>query len=248
LAWGALALMLVEIGLAVDWPFLAEQGHALAALTFGRLFLGEFAALGHVLELSDRLITVLATVALFYYLCWRLRQQRPGASEHDVGLARVYLWMAAVLVTALVRVELGRVLAGGGWALFALGLLVVGVKRHDVDLRYQSYMLGALSFVRGWTSNFQAPDASSEPRLEIGVAAVVIASFYLAEFFVPRDWRQAGSADAQEEGNPARWADRHARELFSILATILLSTLLFHHVAPELLTVAWALEGLMLLA
>ena len=60
--------------------------------------------------------------------------------------------------------------------------------------------------------------------------------------------RQTGSAVAQEEGNPARWADRHARELFSILATILLSTLLSHEVSPGILTVAWALEGLVLLA
>ena len=114
LAWGALALMLVEIGLAVDWPCLAEQGHALAALTFGRLFLAEFAALGHVLELSDRLITVLATVPLFYYLSWRLRPQRRTASEHHARLARVYLWMAAIVVT----VGLGLVVHALGWGWF----------------------------------------------------------------------------------------------------------------------------------
>lgn len=251
LAWGGFALVLVETGAGIGWPFLANCGHALAVVTFGRLFLANFVAGGEVFGISTRLLTVAPCVPLFYYLGQRVdSRQSTAIRSRRSALARMYVWIAPVVVAALLRFELGRVFAPGGWAVFALLILVLAVKRRDVDYRLQSYLLSAAAFVRGWTTNFEAPEAFGGLPIEVGIAGVVIASLYAAEFVLPRIWLEHPStADGmQKDESLLNWVDSHARQIFSILATALLAAMLFHNVPSGFLTVAWALQGLVLLA
>jgi uncharacterized membrane protein len=195
------------------------------------------------------LLTSLPLVPLFYYLAQYLHsRQSSGADVRRGTLERLYIWMAPIVVAVLMRFELGRVFTASGWAVFGLALLVLAVKRRDVDYRIQSYVLFGMAFVRGWTTNFEAGFVN-DLSLELAVATVVIGSLYAAEFVVPRFWHDRRSApDAGEASHPLLlWVDLHARELFSILATLLLGAVLFHDVSAGLLTVAWAMQGLVLL-
>jgi hypothetical protein len=233
-AWALQSLLLMELSFLLPVPFLRTQGHLVGALAVGRLFLANFTGTGATGVVSHRLLTVLPVVALHYYLYSRLRDQ----------LARVYLYSAAVLLAVLMRFELGRVLTVDGWAVFALLLVVCGIRWNNPDLRWQSYALALAAFLRSWTTNFYTPESLAGMSGRILSATIVIASFYAGYCFSPR--REAGGTG----GGPRLlgWLDWNARVMFSLLGTALLALLLFYEVKGGLLTVAWGLEGVALMA
>ncbi|MBI4875510.1 MAG: DUF2339 domain-containing protein, partial [Acidobacteria bacterium] len=83
-----------------------------------------------------------------------------------------------------------------------------------------SYFCAGLSFLHVWEANF--------PSEEMVTAGAVAATLYGAEFLAHRSPR--------------------ARAFFSALATLLVAGLLWHEVSDRMLTVAWGVEGLLLLA
>jgi uncharacterized membrane protein len=121
-----------------------------------------------------------------------------------------------------------------GWAVFALVLLIAGQRWNNVDLRWQSYAIAALTFWRSWTTNFYAPESFAGVTGRILTGAVVIACFFAAQLLLPHSNDRTG-------------LERHARTFYSMLATLLLTALLFHEVSGSVLTVAWGLEGVSLL-
>ena len=101
-------------------------------------------------------------------------------------------------------------------------------------MRWQSYAIAALAFWRSWTTNFYAPDSFWGASGRIGTGAVVIACFFAAQLVIPQSSDRTGP-------------ERHTRLFYSMLATVLLTVLLFHEVSGSILTVAWGLEGVALL-
>jgi Predicted membrane protein (DUF2339) len=136
---------------------------------------------------------------------------------------RAYLWGAAILAVALMRFELGRSMAVVGWALLGLVLYRTGLVRKIADLRWQSFFIAMLAFWRCWNTDFSIPWT--------GVAVIVC--FYTAQVLSPREG----------EG-----LEQHARTFYSVLASVLLAVLLFYEVSGGVLTMAWGVEGLALLA
>jgi uncharacterized membrane protein len=134
---------------------------------------------------------------------------------------RFYLYSATILALALMHLEMYRLYTVTGWAVFALALLYCGQRLNQRDLRWQSYAVAALAFARCWAFNFGTPEA-------ILTSAVVIACLYAAQLLTERA--------------------TIPRFLFSLLAVVLLAGLLFDQVSGSLLTVAWGLEGIALLA
>jgi uncharacterized membrane protein len=134
---------------------------------------------------------------------------------------RFYLYSAAILALLLMHLEMSRSAAITGWAAFALALLWCGRQLNEQDLRWQSYAIAAIAFGRCWALNFGTPDA-------ILTSGVVIACLYAAQLLTERST------------NP--------RFYFLLLATILTAGLLYDQVSGNVLTVAWGLEGIALLA
>ncbi len=234
-AWAIVSLLLIEIGFALDAASLRFQGHIAAACSVGRLFFANFTGLGSVGFLSHRLVTVVPVIVSQYYQWSRQNAARARLQDWEPPLSRVYLYAAAVLGVVLMRFELGRVLTVTGWAAFALGLLILGNRWNNLDLRWQSYALSALVFWRSWTTNFYAPESFAGVSGRILTGAFVVACFYAAHVLTPR--RPAEDTSLE----------RHARLFYSMLASVLLAVLLFYEVSGSMLTVAWGLEGVALL-
>jgi uncharacterized membrane protein len=240
LAWGVVGLLLVEAGLALDLAALRRQGHFVAAATFGRLFLANFTAPGGFHGLSHRLITVAPIVAFFYYLRSRIKSEQRAS--------QAYSYAAAILLVVLGRFELGRTDAVLGWAALGPIWLVLGTRWRDRDLRLQSYLTAALAFGRSWATNFYLTGSYYGLPERIATTVPVIAALYGAKAFClfNRD------AFPQEERGQATsrltLVDANARVLFSILGSFLLTLLLYYEVQGNLLTIAWAIEGLVILA
>jgi uncharacterized membrane protein len=169
---------------------------------------------------------VLPFAALCYYLYDLTERARDRAS-------RLYLYAGAILIVCLARFELGRTMTVAGWAIFGVALLYFGHRLQKPDLRLQSYALALLTFVRCWVTNFYIPESLLGVPARILTAAVVIGAFYAEEFLSPR----GRDIDARF----------HPRTVFSVLATVLLTALVFHEASGSLLTVAWGMEGIGLL-
>ncbi len=265
-AWGLLGLLLIEVGYWLPLPSLRLQGHALAFSAFARTFLANFVGLGETAGISHRILTVVPLIGLYYYLASKLEVEaaiEPGARSENAAatgrswglasfgirsaeahLARIYLYLPVILAVVLIRFELGRVLAVIGWTVLAFVLMILGVRWNREDFRWQAYLLGVLVFARSWSTNFYvAGDVFGLPgRLATG--ALVVIGLYACQFVSPR--RRDDSASDSTPGARG-WLDVHSRTFFSLLATALLTLLLFYEVSGRLLTVAWTLEGTLLL-
>ncbi|OGA42561.1 MAG: hypothetical protein A3G24_25130 [Betaproteobacteria bacterium RIFCSPLOWO2_12_FULL_62_13] len=247
--WGIIGLLLFELGFSLAYPLLRRQASVVLALAFGRLFLTNFTGMGETFAISHRVLTVLPLIVLFYYLWARLkdeaRQQRALPWEQWVAI--LYLYAPVVLAVALIRFEAGRVLAVVGWALLGVGLLIAGIRLNNRDLRWQSYAVAILTFARCWATNFYIPESLAGMFGRVFAGTVVTASFFAAQFLSPRH----GDETLTIEGNWLRRLlirfDARGRTVFSLLAIILLTVLIFYEVSGNLLTVAWALEGAVLL-
>lgn len=235
-AWAALSMLLVEIGLAFDLPFLRLEGHLMAASAFGRLFFANMLTLGSYGFLTHRLASTLPVAIAFYHQWARQREESPRLREWEALAGRIYLYAGSIVVFALLRFELGRVFAVAGWAAFTLALLWSGERWKLSDLRWQSYVVAVLAFVRSWTTNFYDPASLTGTAGRIGIAAFVIACLYAAQLIVPR------GVNTREN------VERYARLYFSMLATVLTTILLYHEVSGSVLTLAWSVEAVLLLA
>ena len=225
-AWGAIALLLVETGVALPFPAATANGHALVLCGIARLFAANFAIAGRTFGMSHRLLTVLPFAILCYYLYTVTEKARDR-------FARLYLYAGTALAVVLIRFELGVTIAAAGWAVFGVALLYFGLRLDKADLRRQSYGLAIWTFVRSWTTNFYAPESLLGVNQRVITGAIVIASFFMGEFLSPRGQQAAPRVKA--------------RTMFSVLATVLLTALLFYEVSGRLLTVAWGVEGIALL-
>ncbi len=230
-----MSLLLIEAGFALDAPGLRLQGHIAAASSFGRLFFANFVGLGSVDFVSHRILTVVPVIVAQYYEWSRQKSAAAQLKDWERPLGRIYLYTAAVLGVVLMRFELGRVLTVTGWSAFALGLLILGNRWNNLDLRWQSYALSALTFWRSWTTNFYAPESFGGISGRILTGTLVVACFYAAHLLTPRRTAEDRSIE------------RHARLYFSMLASVLLAVLLFYEVSGSMLTVAWGIEGIALL-
>lgn len=231
MAWAALALAAAEISFPAAAPVLGRTANAVAIAAFVRLFFANFTNLGETFHISHRLLSVLPVSAVLLYL-WR----RFGADPDGRRFARWHLWAAVISTFVLLRFELGRTPTAAGWAGLALVVYYLGLRRADWDFRWQAYAIALAAFLRGWTTGFQIPDSFGGMPARVLTAAAVIAAFYAAQLLTPR----TPPADATA-------AEVHARTYFSVLATVLLTALLFHEISGSLLTIAWGLEGVALL-
>jgi len=239
LAWGVVGLLLVEAGLALDRAALRHQGHVVAAATFGRLFLANFTAPGGFRGLSIRLITAVPIVTFFYYLRSRLKD--------DTRASRAYSYAAAIVLVVLARFELGRTEAVLGWAALALGWLVLGIAWQDRDFRFQSYLAAALAFGRSWATNFYLTGSFYGLPERIATTVPVIAVLYVANACCLARRDAFARLGAGETAGRLALLDANARVLFSLLGTFLVTLLLYYEVQGNLLTIAWAIQGLVVL-
>ena len=250
LAWAVLGLLLVEAGIGLDQMPLKVQGHAIIALGVGRLFLANFAAPGEIFGLSHRLITVVPIVAILYYLRSRVSggQGVGRGLQIETRLPQAYSYAAATLLFVLVRFEFSRALAVIGWAALGLVFLIIGILRQDRDFRIQSYLLAGLTFWRSWSTNFYLIGTYYGIPERIATSVPVIAAFYACKLLCLFKRQAFPQAERGQSLSPLARVDINARILYSLLASALLTLLLYYEMQGNLLTITWTVEGFVLLA
>lgn len=250
LGWGGVALLLFQVGLW--WPRADLRWHAFiaAGLAVGRLFLANFTNAGMTGVVSHRVLTVVPVILLLYEFAARLTDVRlrgiVRASER--AIARVFLWAGTLVLVVLMRFELGRVLAVAGWAVLAVVLLLLGRRRGDHELRWQSHVIALITFARSWGTHFYVPEAPDGLLRPWVLGGFVVAALFAAELLCPPDAACPRTRARSVIGRLLAWLDDRRRSYYCILGTVLLGVLLIHEMPSSLLTAALGIEGGVLLA
>lgn len=200
MGWGLLALVLMETGYARERRWIALQAHVLCGAAFLRVFVANYPVFSETAGISHRLLTVLPVIALAWH----------GYRRSESLYARFYSWAGVLMLGSLIRFELGRDFAVIGWALLMLTLIHAGRAFADRDFLWQGYALAAITFARGWATNFSS---------SIPMAIAVIACFHLSQFRLSRD-------------------HRYGRPAMALMGSALLSILLYYEISGSLLTIA----------
>jgi len=124
------------------------------------------------------------------------------------------------------------------WTALAWILYLTGRRFDQFDLRFEGYLAAGLVFWRTLSRDF--PDAQMYAGIPLRVitGALIILSFYALEILAPRfKWPAA-----------LRRIDLLAPHVIAIFATVLWATLLAIEVSGRVLTLAWAGQGVAILA
>jgi hypothetical protein len=167
---------------------------------------------------GPRLLTAAPVAAAHYWLFAR--------SAGLPGFRRVYLYTAALAMALLLHVESAHPFRSVAWAAGMLVYLWAGRCLALWDLRVQGYALGAAALAR-----FAVADLGKAHVTEVGaaVAAALFAAYFLAR---------------REEST----TDRAAAHAAPVAGALAVGLLLWDRVSGGMLTMAWGVEGLALLA
>jgi hypothetical protein len=248
LAWGFLALGLFEIGKATQLAQLTRQAHVLAALSFARLFMANFIALGQSMGISHRLLSVLPITALLYYLYVEtLAAPRLKLFGRELDLPRLYVWAAGIALVALARFELGRAYAVVGMAPLFVAFVLVGRRFAIVDFRAQAYLVAVLTFARCWATNaYLVGAAFGMPERLVTMVPVIVAFAVTTAICLRPSGISYGSG-----GNVLRrslsFADANPQHVFAFLGAALTAILFYYELPIGWVTLALAIEALILI-
>ncbi|MEP7352297.1 MAG: DUF2339 domain-containing protein [Acidobacteriota bacterium] len=128
-AYAALALLSVELGVRLNAPNLVRMGRVLSLASVGSLFLLD------IPNGAPRISNVLLLAGSQWYLWFRTRRSR---------VAFLHGWVAAILVGVLIPWETNQYPVAF-WSLFGVGLTCVAKYFRLRDLRLQAAMLAAVA-------------------------------------------------------------------------------------------------------
>ncbi len=227
-AWAALALAWIVIASLLNVNAFRWLAAGLLGMAYVRLLGVNLTAAWEYQNVAERWMIPLFVIGILYF-AWHVFRRVPDQLQQS--FAPVFTWFGVIPALWLLSLEVDRFYLVGAWAALALLFLIAGLRTGVGAFRWQSYTVSALSAISCLVINFAASGrVEMLPRI-LG-ASLLIALLFTAEFLLPRN---AIALSAREP---------HARSYFSILATLLLTALLYHEVSGGLLTVAWGLEAL----
>jgi hypothetical protein len=164
-------------------------------------------------------------------LYWAWHVFRRVAKGYQHSFAPVFSWLGAIAAVRLCGLGVDRLYLVSAWGMLFVALLIAGLRLQVGVFRWQGYCIGALAAVSCACINFNQA-GSMHAFARMSGAVLLIATFFMAEFLLPRDPNLLGVGE------------RIARPLTSIAGTVLLTGLLYHEVSGGLLTVAWSFQAL----
>ncbi len=248
-AWGALGLLLVEIGLKFPFSSLRKIGHFIALLSFGRFFMANIDTAGHSFGISHRLLIGAPLFLLYCHLFYRCADESESAlsNSSERTFIRVYLYLPVLLLVALCRFKLGRGMTTPAWGILSIVLQILGNKLQLVDLRRQSVILAGIAVAHGWGTDLKSLDQGSFISERWVIGLTTIASLYICQAMAPRESLTRVHDFEREPTGIGYYLEERGRIIYSIGGSFLLAFLLYLEVSGSLLSLGWAVQGVVLL-
>ncbi len=246
LAWGLLAIALIETGEEFKGLGLLGQGRLLLIAAFARIFFADLNASTRLGPFTSRTLTVSVLAAIFYWAATKSGPTRWRAA---------YLWFGSIAIAALLRFELPISWVAVAWAILAAALYAAGQRLTQRALRLQCYTFTVLTAVRCAFDNFYQRGPWHFTNIRVATVTAV-AIIFLALAFISRRIKASTPALADPaKPVPANskfarirtwlaWIDRHPYHLFFFTAAILVTRLLSVEIHHGYLTAAWGAEAI----
>jgi Predicted membrane protein (DUF2339) len=246
LAWGILAIALIETGEEFKGLGLIGQGRLLLIAAFARIFLADLNAATRIGPVTSRTLTITVLAAIFYWAATKSGPTRWRAS---------FLWFGTIAIAALARFELPISWVAVAWAILAAALYALGQRFSQRALRLQCYAFTVLTAIRCAFDNFYQRGPWHFTNIRVATVSAV-AIIFLALAFTSRRIKLATPA-APTDVNPEvassklgrirswiAWLDRHPYHLFFFTSAILITRLLSIEIHHGYLTAAWGAEAI----
>ena len=220
IAWIAVGVVLMELGI-FGWPAeIRRFAMGLAAVSAGWMLINDIVPLGNHGPWIPRLLPAGASL-LAYWIAWRSR-------ETDGPVRIVAAWTATGFLAVSMWAALPPDAVAACWAFYALALLAAGLRWKKPQISGLSCALAIVAY-SWWAVNLLLlPAGAGLSASTLAGCAGTIACYYAAQLLSPRG---------------------HVIRLYtSLLATTLTSLLLYQHVSGRMLTIAWGIQGVALLA
>jgi hypothetical protein len=203
IAWAALALVLLEVGLRERdlGPRLQSYGALAGALAW--LVVVNFQSGTQAAWTDPRLWAGAGVIAACLLLYERLGRAEDGMLARERAIVGgAVMWCASALVSSLLYMELPEAWLAAGWACFALVLAGAALLRDGARLRGKSLILAGMVVARGLAINLgpvlvAAEAGSNWNRLAFFTAVALLAAAVPIGFLLRRK--------ALPEGQRAHW-------------------------------------------
>ncbi len=246
LAWGILAIVLIETGEEFKGLGLIGQGRLLLIAAFARIFFADLNAATRIGPVTSRTLTITVLAAIFYWAATKSGPTRWRAS---------FLWFGTIAIAALARFELPISWVAVAWAILAAALYALGQRISQRALRLQCYTFTVLTAVRCAFDNFYQRGPWYFTNIRVATVSAVAIIFLALAFTSRRIKKITPAAPAETEPESANsklarirgwiaWLDRHPYHLFFFTAAILITRLLSIEIHHGYLTAAWGAEAI----
>jgi len=250
-AWALFGAGLLELGLIrlhsnKQW---CAQAYIALGAAFLRIFFVNMNAAGAAGEFSPRVYTTAPIALLFYYAYWRLDSagQLP-VKELTRRSAAILSWMGTITVVALLRFELPPDWVVASWAVVVYALLAVARRTERVAFVAQAVALTVAVAFRTAMYNFYNhsyfADLNWQQRWLPAAAAIALLFAALYPAFRVRAW--AASAAELFQKPIIGPLLRRPEQLVFFAAAGLMAVLLYLEVPHARVTIAWALDAIIL--
>jgi len=241
LAWAALGIVLLEIGLRLNAGFLRWQGYTALSASFVGLLVINFTAPAAPTPISPRVWRALTLTAAYYYADVRL--QRSAISRRNRALHRagsLFAYCGTLALSGWLFVELQPPWVAASWAALAFATLAVASRQLRHDFLHQAFLLVLAVVFRMLTYNFFQSDPVDvsfwrSQQYYSGVAIALLFAALPLAFALRRSRLGATSGFV---------LDAYPEQVFFFVPFGLLTALVALESSRGQLTVAWGVEGL----
>lgn len=252
-AWAIFGVLLFEVGRHPRWHALRLPAQAAFIAAFIRiLFFANLNAAGAPGELSPRLYTILPVAAIFYYVYWQLgwhSEMVPAEEGARRRASHLHAYMAAILIAAVLRVELAADWVIAGWSAMVVLLMAVAWRTRLNIFLDQALLLSAALAFRAVFYNFAERSYFggpwSERFLDVGLACLGLL-LALPFAFRLRRHEQAGESAFGEVGQAVGGALRRPDQVLFFVPVLLLTVLLALEMRSGMVTVSWGVLGVVI--
>ena len=245
LGWGAFALLMLETGAWRESANLRLQAYVAGISCFLRLL---FVNLNIVSPGTYQgLYAVIPLAALFFYFYQRLheRAERLSPWENRFRAAGTFAWLGTVTVVLLLRFQTPLDWVATAWAAATLALLALAWTLQERAFLHQAMLLSLGVLFRGVMHNLYERSYFTSPSKLLSTACVTAAvALLFAGLVLAFRLRRA----APEE--PEHWLvrglrllDAHPEQILFFAPLLLLTAFLGVELRSGMVTVGWALEG-----
>jgi hypothetical protein len=246
IAWGALALVLFELGVLFHLNSLRKQAYATLTACFIRIFVYDLntGLVGSSPASTDpRIYTVIPLIAAYIWVYHRTHTTL-AESEADRAAGTLSAWLGTAAATALLYLELRPEFITVGWSLLALVLITAAWLLGRAIFTAQALALLAVSAVRALFFNlFLLADTpfSNTRAATIGAACAVMFCCLPMAFAIRR--RRANQDSSSSADAWQRLLNRPEQPFFFV-PYALLAVLIAFELRTGMVTLGWIALGL----